>query len=88
MLAFGFARLASACLATAVACTPLSAMAADAPGCQDPVGLKRFEGSRIVMCEKREFTEYTLPTGKNTGHDFNSNKGSFDSTLNLQGRLS
>ena len=61
--------------------------AADAAGCSDAAGLKRFNGSSIVMCEKRDFAEYLLPTGKNTGYDFDAKKATFEASLNLEGRL-
>jgi outer membrane protein OmpA-like peptidoglycan-associated protein len=75
-------------LALVVAAAPWSsARAADAAGCKDAADLKRFAGSTIVLCAKRDFAEYTLPTGKNTGYDFGAKKGSFDASLDLEGRL-
>ena len=59
--------------------------AADAPGCKDPAGLKRFEGSSLVSCEARDFVEAILPTGKLIEWDYNANKGKFASQLNLEG---
>jgi outer membrane protein OmpA-like peptidoglycan-associated protein len=64
-----------------------AAHAADAAGCADVAGLKRFNGSSIVMCVKRDFTEYLLPTGKNTAYDFDSKKATFEASMNLEGRL-
>jgi OOP family OmpA-OmpF porin len=61
--------------------------AADAPGCADTAGLKRFAGSSIVLCAKRDFAEYTLPTGKSLSYDFDRKRASFDSSLKLEGRL-
>ncbi|MDT7950255.1 MAG: OmpA family protein [Acetobacteraceae bacterium] len=63
------------------------AVAADARGCSDPVGLKRFEGSSIVLCERRNFAEYTLPTGRANRYDFHDKRATFASSLELEGRL-
>lgn len=63
------------------------AIAADAPGCRDLSGLKRFEGSTIVLCDKRNFAEYTLPTGAATAYDFDGKRGAFTSKLDLEGRF-
>lgn len=63
------------------------ALAADAPGCKDLSGLKRFDGSSIVLCDKKNFAEYNLPTGKATAYDFNNKRGTFDASLDLEGRL-
>jgi OOP family OmpA-OmpF porin len=70
-----------------LALTVAAAYAADAAGCADAAGLKRFAGSSIVMCAKRDFAEYVLPTGKNTGYDFDAKKATFESSMNLEGRL-
>lgn len=64
------------------------AFAADAAGCKDLAGLKRFEGSSIALCEKKAFAEYTLATGRTPAFDFDSRKGVYDSKLDLEGRLS
>ena len=61
--------------------------AADATGCADTGGLKRFAGSSIVLCDQRNFAEYTLPTGKSISYDFNEKKGVFEDLLRLEGRL-
>ena len=63
----------------------LAASAKDAAGCADVGGLKRFDGSSIVMCEKRNFTEYLLPTGKSLDYDFDTKKATFESSLALEG---
>lgn len=64
-----------------------NSQAADAPGCKDVAGLKRFEGSSIVLCEQRNFAEYTLPTGKAVSYDTDAKKATFEASLNLEGRL-
>ncbi|SEE64713.1 protein of unknown function [Rhizobiales bacterium GAS191] len=89
MLASGSARRAMMALAALIACTSLAstAHAADAAGCQDPGGLKRFENSSIVMCEKRDFAEYTLPTGKTARDENGTMTDKFEASLNLEGRL-
>jgi OmpA-OmpF porin, OOP family len=55
--------------------------------CADVAGLKRFEGSSIVLCDRRTFTEYTLPTGKNLAYDFDTKTGTFEASLDLEGSL-
>lgn len=62
-------------------------LAADAPGCQDPVGLKRFEGSALVDCQERDFGEFTLATGKLAAWDYNAMRPAFESSLDIEGRL-
>jgi outer membrane protein OmpA-like peptidoglycan-associated protein len=64
-----------------------TADAADARHCADAGELKRFQGSSIVMCEQRNFVEYTLPTGKSVSYDFDTGKAAFEDSLNLEGRL-
>jgi OOP family OmpA-OmpF porin len=76
------------CATILVATITPAAQATDARGCADSGGLRRFAGSSIVLCEKRDFAEYTLPTGKNLSYDFDTNKATFEATLNLEGRLS
>jgi OmpA-OmpF porin, OOP family len=66
----------------------IPASANDAPGCSDPTGLKRYSGSSLVLCEKRDFDAYVLPTGKNTAFDFDTNKAEFESSLTVEGRVS
>ena len=76
------------CLAVGIAAAASSsAHAADAGGCSDVADLKRFSGSSIVLCAKRDFAEYTLPTGGGASYDFNARKGHFDASLDLEGRL-
>ena len=80
----GFAALALLLMtAPAVA----AARTADASGCSDPAGLKRFEGSSLVLCERRDFAEYALPTGKAVQYDFDTKRASFEASLSLEGRL-
>src|SRR3954452_15649729 len=75
------------CASILVATISCPASAADTRGCADAGGLKRFAGSSIVICEKRDFAEYTLPTGKNLSYDFDTNKATFEAALSLEGRL-
>ena len=72
---------------TMFALTASAAIGADAAGCADTAGLKRFNGSSIVMCVKRDFTEYLLPTGKATAYDTDAKKATFDASMKLEGRL-
>jgi OOP family OmpA-OmpF porin len=69
------------------AAVAVPACAADAPDCADVGGLKRFEGSSIVICDHRNFAEYTLPTGKTLSYDGRSRRGEFEAYINLEGRL-
>lgn len=62
------------------------AFAADAPGCKDPVGLQRFEGSSLVQCEGRDFAEYVLPAGKLVSWDYSAGRPSFAAKLDVEGR--
>lgn len=81
-------RLLRAGLAAgAVLLAPLAAFAADAPGCKDAGGLKRFAGSSIVLCETRNFAEYVLAKGAATVYDFDRKKATFDASEELEGRL-
>ena len=48
------------------------AIAATPSDCTDVVGLKRFAGSSIVLCDRHTFTEYTLPTGRSVSYDFST----------------
>ena len=85
-----FSRSAAAALFAAFVMVAMGASAgwaADLRGCKDAAGLKRFEGSSIVLCEQRSFAEYTLPTGKAASYDFGAKKATFDSSQNLEGRL-
>lgn len=64
-----------------------AAQAADKAGCKDIAGLKRFEGSSIVLCDQRNFAEYTLPTGKVIEYDHSAQKGTYENKEDLEGRL-
>lgn len=76
-----------ASLSVMLALAPASqAFGADAPGCKDPAGLKRFEGSALVLCEARDFGEYQLPTGKLLAWDYNTKRPSFESSIALEGK--
>ena len=82
---FYFARLVFA--AIVVNTVGSMAEAADKAGCKDVPGIKRFEGSSIMLCQQRNFAEYTLPTGKVTAYDFNKKKGTFEQKEDLEGQL-
>jgi outer membrane protein OmpA-like peptidoglycan-associated protein len=71
----------------ALAIAPPVARAADKAGCADIAGLKRFQGSSIVICEKRDFAEYVLPTGKAERDADGALTDKFGASLNLEGRL-
>lgn len=80
------ARLAWLTLLVAAVGGPV--LAADARGCKDPAGLKRFEGSSLVQCETRDFGEYVLPTGKLNAWDYAQSKPTFAAKLDVEGRTS
>jgi OOP family OmpA-OmpF porin len=75
------------CVAMLPVLTTSAAWAADATGCADVGGLKRYEGSSIVICSKRDFAAYVLPTGKTLTYDLSAKKGTFESSMDLEGRL-
>lgn len=62
--------------------------AADAPGCKDPVGLKRFQGSALVLCESRDFAEYQLPHGRLASWDYSAKRANFEAKVDVAGRSS
>jgi len=64
-------------LVAALSIAGKNAGAADAPGCKDPADLKRFAGSSIVLCARRDFAEYTLPTGPSIDYDFDAKRAHF-----------
>ncbi len=74
--------IAAACLLG-----PTLAHAADKQGCKDIPGLKRFSGSSIMLCQERNFAEYTLPTGRVLHYDYNRKKGDYEQKEDLEGRL-
>lgn len=78
-------RLSGALLLTGVL-AGVPAHAGDAPGCADPAGLERFEGSEIVECETRDFAEVELPTGKLVTWDYSAQKPTFESKLDVEGK--
>ena len=78
-------HLPTAALLCAFATSP--ALAADAPGCRDIAGLKRFERSEIFQCDGRNFAEYTLPLGAAKTFDHAGKRGGFDAKRDLEGRL-
>lgn len=47
----------------------------------------RFENSSIVLCDSRNFAEYTLPTGRIYGFDFRTNQADMEAKQDLEGRL-
>jgi len=64
-----------------------SAWAADKSGCKDIPGIKRFEGSSLVLCSKKNFAEYTLPTGKIDRWDFDNQRLVGLDKQDLEGKL-
>ena len=74
-------------LALGLALMTSPALAADATGCRDLGGLKRFERSEIVQCDGRAFAEYVLPLGKATAYSHDNKRGTFAAKRDLEGRL-
>lgn len=68
----------------AIAGAPASAQ--DAQGCQDSAGFKRFEGSRLVLCDNRKFDNYELATGKVIDNEDFSKK-IFETKTDLSGKV-
>jgi outer membrane protein OmpA-like peptidoglycan-associated protein len=79
--------IASCMVATLAIVFAFAGHAADARHCADIAGLKRFDGSSIVICEARSFAEYLLPTGKSLAYDFDTRRAVFEAALKLEGRL-
>jgi outer membrane protein OmpA-like peptidoglycan-associated protein len=65
----------------------LAADAADIPGSKDPLGLKRYDATRITYYDEKAFEAYTLPLGKMTKPIANGSKGAFEKTLELEGKV-
>jgi len=63
------------------------ACGADIPGAKDPVGLKRYEGTKITFYEETSYAGYTLPLGKLTEVNFDTHKGTFEKSLALEGKV-
>ncbi|MGO1075562.1 OmpA family protein [Inquilinus sp. CA228] len=70
-------------LAAAVAAP---AFAADVPGAKDYPGIKRFDGSSIVVYKTQKFTHYTLPLGPADDVD-SDNKPVFAASKQASGAL-
>ncbi|QPF83616.1 OmpA family protein [Bradyrhizobium genosp. L] len=73
--------------AVALLFTAQHAFAADKTGCRDFDGMMRFQNSSIALCDARNFAEYTLPTGKITGFNSNTNEAEIEARQDLEGRL-
>lgn len=80
-------RLALAVIVGAVFVGHGAARAADAPGCVDPNGFKRFEGAHIVLCNKKDFAEYTLQTGKLKAWNYTAKKPELEASQETEGKL-
>jgi hypothetical protein len=63
------------------------ARAADAAGCKDDPALKRFEGSSIVLCKKKDFEAFKLPTGPMKEWNFDKKTPNWMSALDVEGAL-
>lgn len=65
----------------------LPSLAADITGAKDPLGLKRYEGTRITYYNEKTYDAYELPLGKMTSINFNTHKGVFAKSLKLEGKV-
>ena len=69
-----------------VICSALCSMllAEDIPGSKDPLGLKRYEGTRTTFYEEKSFDSYTLPLGKMKK---TASQTTFATSLSLEGKV-
>ena len=81
------ASMSAGLAATSLVFAAQLAFAADKAGCHDFGGMMRFENSSIVLCDSRNFAEYTLPTGRIYGFDFRTNQADMEAKQDLEGRL-
>ncbi len=58
---------------------------ADIPCSKDPLGLKRYEGTRVTFYEEKNFAAYTLPLGGITKHSRTETE--FAKSLKLEGKI-
>lgn len=65
----------------------LPSLAADIAGAKDPLGLKRYEGTRITYFNEKAYDAYELPLGKMKEINFNTHKGTFEKSLKLEGKV-
>ena len=54
----------------------LSLLAGDVTGAKDPMGLKRYEGTRITYYNQKAYDTYDLPLGFMTKIDYDSTRAS------------
>lgn len=70
-----------------LALSAFPSLAADITGAKDPLGLKRYEGTRITYYNEKAYDAYELPLGKMTEINFNTHKGAFEKSLKLEGKV-
>ena len=68
-----------------VTCYFATAIEADIPGAKEPLGLKRYEGTRVTFYEEKNFAAYTLPLGGITKHNIKETQ--FAKSLPLEGKV-
>jgi len=61
--------------------------AQDLPNSKDPLGLKRYEGTRTTFYEEKSFDSYTLPLGKFSARNIPTAQGTFTKSEKLEGKL-
>lgn len=71
----------------ALTLSALPSMAADIAGSKDPLGLKRYEGTRITYFNEKAYDALELPLGKMTEVNFGTHKGTFEKSLKLEGKV-
>lgn len=74
-------------LCASLAFSVLPSIAADVTGAKDPLGLKRYEGTRITYYNEKAYDAYELPLGKLMEINFNTHKGTFEKSLKLEGKV-
>ena len=73
-------------LGAALALSILPSSAADIAGAKDPLGLNRYEGTRITYYKEQAYDAYELPLGFMSKIDFGASKGVFNKSLKLEGK--
>ncbi len=74
-------------LGAALALSILPSSAADIAGAKDPLGLKRYEGTRITYYKEKAYDAYELPLGFMSENGFGaSSKVVFNKSLKLEGK--
>jgi OmpA-OmpF porin, OOP family len=60
---------------------------ADLAASKDPVGLKRYDGTRITFYKEEAFNSYTLPLGKFSARNVPTERGTYAKSEPLEGKV-